>query len=339
MPYPKSTQMPVSMTRRDAVWLVAGSSLLAACNSSDTTPTADHRSGATPMKHAPIVLATWNHGKPATERALAELAAGRSALDAAERGVMVVESDCPDRSVGLQGWPDRDGIVTLDAAIMDDAGRSGAVACVRGVAHPIALARRVMDRTPHALLVGPGAEDFARSEGLHTGPRPLDPEQERAWREWLRERQYSPRANSENHDTIGMVVRDADGHMAASCTTSGLAWKMHGRVGDSPLVGAGLFVDAKAGAAVCTGLGEVVMRKLTSCIAVERMRSGASPSEACRDALLRLLESGPLEANVQVGLIVLARDGTHAAGALQPGFTYTVGEPGRVTLHEAAAVS
>ena len=153
------------------------------------------------MIDAPIVLATWNHGKPATERALAELTAGHSALDAAERGVMVVESECPDRSVGLQGWPDRDGIVTLDAAIMDDTGRSGAVACVRGVAHPIALARRVMDRTPHALLVGPGAEAFARSEGLHSGARPLDPEQERAWREWLRERQYIPRANSENHDT------------------------------------------------------------------------------------------------------------------------------------------
>jgi N4-(beta-N-acetylglucosaminyl)-L-asparaginase len=330
---------PSSMTRRDAVRLVAGSSLLAACNGPQPAPTTAHDSGATPMTDAPIVLATWNHGKPATERALAELAAGQSALDAAERGVMVVESDCPDRSVGLQGWPDRDGIVTLDAAIMDDAGRSGAVACVRGVAHPIALARRVMDRTPHALLVGPGAEDFARTEGLHTGSRPLDPVQERAWREWLRERRYSPRANSENHDTIGMVVRDANGRMAASCTTSGLAWKMHGRVGDSPLVGAGLFVDPKAGAAVCTGLGEVVMRKLTSCIAVERLRAGVHPAEACREALRRLVESGPLAANVQVGLIVLARDGTHAAGALQPGFTYALGTTGGVTLQEAPAIA
>jgi len=291
------------------------------------------------MIDTPIVLATWNHGKPATAQALAELAAGRSALDAAERGVMVVETDCPDRSVGLQGWPDRDGIVTLDAAIMDDAGRSGAVACVRRVAHPIALARRVMDRTPHALLVGPGAEAFARSEGLETDPRPLDPEQERAWREWLRLRQYSPRANAENHDTIGMVVRDANGRLAASCTTSGLAWKMHGRVGDAPLVGAGLFVDPKGGAAVCTGLGEVVMRKLTSCIAVERLRAGASPADACREALQRLIEAGPLAANVQVGLIVLGRDGAHAAGALQPGFTYAVGTAGSVTLHEATAIS
>ena len=327
------------MTRRDAVKLVAGSSLLAACNGPQTVPTTAHDSGAEPMTDAPIVLATWNHGKPATERALVELAAGQSALDAAERGVMVVESDCPDRSVGLQGWPDRDGIVTLDAAIMDDAGRSGAVACVRGVAHPIALARRVMDRTPHALLVGPGAEEFARSEGLHDRSRPLDAEQERAWREWLRERQYEPRANSENHDTIGMVVRDAKGRMAASCTTSGLAWKMHGRVGDSPLVGAGLFVDPKGGAAVCTGLGEVVMRKLTSCIAVEQLRAGAHPAEACREALLRLVESGPLAANVQVGLIVLARDGTHAAGALQPGFTYALGTTGGVTLQEAPAIA
>jgi len=331
--------MRASMTRRDAVRLVAGSTLLVGCTTPHHAPTAADLSGAMPMIDAPIVLATWNHGKPATERALAELAAGHSALDAAERGVMVVESECPDRSVGLQGWPDRDGIVTLDAAIMDDTGRSGAVACVRGVAHPIALARRVMDRTPHALLVGPGAEAFARSEGLHTGARPLDPEQERAWREWLRERQYSPRANSENHDTIGMVVRDAHGRMSASCTTSGLAWKMHGRVGDSPLVGAGLYVDPKAGAAVCTGLGEVVMRKLTSCIAVERLRSGASPTEACRDALHRLVEAGPLAANVQVGLIVLAKDGTHAAGALQPGFTYALGTAAGVTLHEAPAVA
>jgi len=290
------------------------------------------------MIDAPVVLSTWNHGKPAAERALSELAAGCSALDAAERGVMVVESECPDRSVGLSGWPDRDGIVTLDAAIMDDAGRSGAVACVRGVAHPIALARRVMDRTPHALLVGAGAEEFARTEGLFTGSRPLDPDQERAWREWLRERQYIPRANTENHDTIGMVVRDAKGRLAASCTTSGLAWKMHGRVGDSPLVGAGLFVDPQAGAAVCTGLGEVVMRKLTSCIAVERLRAGASPAEACREALQRLVESGPLAANVQVGLLVLARDGTHAAGALQPGFTYAVGTVGSVTLHATPAL-
>lgn len=291
------------------------------------------------MIDSPIVLATWNHGKPATERALGELAGGSSAIDAAERGVMVVEADCPDRSVGLQGWPDRDGIVTLDAAIMDDAGRSGAVACVRGVAHPIALARRVMDRTPHALLVGPGAEEFARGEGLFTGIRALDPVQDKAWRAWLEERRYRPRANSENHDTIGMVVRDAGGRLAASCTTSGLAWKMHGRVGDSPLVGAGLFVDPKAGAAVCTGLGEVVMRKLTSCIAVERLRAGASPDDACRDALSRLLEAGPLESNVQVGLIVLARDGRHAAGALQRGFTYALGRPGSVTLHDAAAIA
>ena len=291
------------------------------------------------MTDVPIVLATWNHGMPATERALAELTRGATAVDAAERGVMVVEADCPDRSVGLQGWPDRDGIVTLDAAIMDDTGRSGAVACVQGVAHPIALARRVMDRTPHALIVGPGAEDFARAEGLFTGTRPLDAVQDAAWKDWLRERQYRPRANSENHDTIGMLVRDATGRLAASCTTSGLAWKMHGRVGDSPLVGAGLFVDPKAGAAVCTGLGEVVMRKLTSCIAVERMRAGAPPAQACREALQRLIESGPLDANVQVGLIVLARDGTHAAGALQRGFTYALGTPAGVALHEAIAVA
>lgn len=216
------------------------------------------------MPASPIVLSTWNHGKPATEHALGELAGGATAVDAAERGVMVVEADCPDRSVGLQGWPDRDGIVTLDAAIMDDTGRSGAVACVRGVAHPIALARRVMDRTPHALLVGPGAEEFARTEGLFTGTRPLDGVQEAAWKEWLRERQYRPRANSENHDTIGMLVRDASGRLAASCTTSGLAWKMHGRVGEDQSIPLWMRSGWRRGAArMDVVLGFNAMQELT----------------------------------------------------------------------------
>ncbi len=290
------------------------------------------------MQSGSTIVATWNHGVPAAEFARRALAHGASAVDAAEGGVMMVEADCPDRSVGLRGWPDRDGVVTLDAAIMDDRGHSGAVACVRCVAHPIAVARRVMDRTPHALLVGEGAEAFARAEGFATPPNPLDDVQRRAWEEWCMTRQYAPRANTENHDTIGMIVRDAHGRLAASCTTSGLAWKMRGRVGDSPLVGAGLFVDPHAGAAVCTGLGEVVMRGLTSFLAVELMRQGATPDEACGQALARLSEHGALADGVQVGLLVVSARGDCAARSLLPGFSFALGNADGVTLRQAESL-
>ena len=197
----------------------------------------------------PLVISTWNHGLAANEEAMKTLKAGGSALDAAEKGVWIVEADPNNTSVGLGGFPDRDGIVTLDASIMDMSGKAGCVAFVQGVEHPISLARAVMEKTPHVLMVGHGAELFAESLGIKRLPNKLTPQTEKAWKEWLTEKNYKPIINIENHDTIGLLTLDQDGGMAGACTTSGLAWKMHGRVGDSPIIGAGLFVDGDVGAA------------------------------------------------------------------------------------------
>jgi isoaspartyl peptidase/L-asparaginase-like protein (Ntn-hydrolase superfamily) len=237
----------------------------------------------------------------------------------------VVELDCPDMTVGLGSRPDRDGTVTLDAAIMADDGRAGCVAFVRGVGHPISLARLVMEKTPHVLLVGAGAEKFARECGIDVASSTLTPEAERQWRAWLVERRYEPRINIENHDTISMLALDASGRMAAGSTTSGLAYKMHGRVGDSPIIGAGVFVDAPIGGAICTGLGETVLRTLGAHLAVEAMRAGASPQEACERAIARVIEKNGDPKAYQVGMLALDYRGRTGAYAVQQGFNYAFG--------------
>ncbi|MCE9620653.1 MAG: N(4)-(beta-N-acetylglucosaminyl)-L-asparaginase [Planctomycetes bacterium] len=291
----------------------------------------------------PVVLSTWNFGLAANARALSLLDSGGSALDAAESGVMVTEADVNEHTVGLAGYPDRDGFVTLDAAIMDERGRAGSVAFVRGVAHPISLARMVMERTPHVLLVGEGAEQFARSQGVEILPDALHPEARAAWQEWLKEKKYKPQANRENaprrpadanpsikggerdHDTIAMLVRDEQGRLAAACTTSGMSWKMHGRVGDSPIIGAGLYVDGEVGGAVCTGVGEIPMRSVAAFLIVERMRFGASAQEACQEAVARMIRNTPDAGNFQVGVLALSRSGGVGAYSIQSGFTYAMG--------------
>jgi N4-(beta-N-acetylglucosaminyl)-L-asparaginase len=296
----------------------------------------------------PIVLSTWRHGVPANEAAIATLKAGGSALDAAEAGVMVTERDPENLSVGLAGLPDRDGLVTLDAAIMDHDGRAGAVCFVQGVRHPIALARRVMERTPHVLLAGAGAERFAREEGFEIVANELSPAARERYEAWLVESRYAPVANIENesgsprtplrggpddHDTIGMVVLDAEGRLAASCTTSGLGFKMHGRVGDSPILGAGLYVDGEVGAATCTGLGETVLKTLASFLAVERMRAGDTPQQACEAAIARVIAKNPDPRRYQVGILAIDRNGACGAFAVQKGFDFA-----RSTLEETALV-
>jgi len=286
----------------------------------------------------PLVLSTWRHGLPANEAAIASLRAGGSALDAAEAGVMVTERDPENLSVGLAGLPDRDGIVTLDAAIMDHQGRAGAVCFVQGIRHPISLARRVMERTPHVLLAGAGAEQFAREQGFEVLANELSPTARARYEAWLVESRYEPVVNIENqpsrprpaatrggpedHDTIGMVVLDGAGRLAASCTTSGLGFKMHGRVGDSPIVGAGLYVDGEVGAATCTGLGETVLKTLASFLAVERMRSGDSPQQACEAAIARIVARNPNPETYQVGILAIDRRGRSGAFAVQQGFDY-----------------
>ena len=228
-------------------------------------------------------------------------------------------------TVGLGSRPDRDGRVTLDAAIMGCDGRAGCVAFVQGVAHPVSLARLVMERTPHVLLVGAGAEQFARECGVEVLPPSLTEQADREWRAWLRERKYEPRINIENHDTISMLALDGAGRMAAASTTSGLAYKMHGRVGDSPIIGAGIYVDSDAGGAICTGLGETVLRTLGAHLAVERMRAGASPQEACEAAIDRIIEKNPHPENYQVGMLALDFEGRTGAYAVQRGFTFARG--------------
>ena len=281
----------------------------------------------------PVVLSTWRHGLPANAGALETLASAGTALDAVEAGCRVVELDCPDMTVGLGSRPDRDGVVTLDAAIMSDDSRAGCVAFVRGVAHPISLARLVMEKTPHVLLVGAGAEQFARECGIEVARPTLTPESERQWKEWLVEKKYRPAVNIENHDTISMLALDAQGRMAAASTTSGLAYKMHGRVGDSPIIGAGIFVDAPIGGAICTGLGETVLRTLGAHLAVEAMRAGATPQEACERAIGRIIEKNGDPASFQVGMLALDYQGRVGAYAVQKGFNYALG----TTLVDAAS--
>jgi len=276
--------------------------------------------GPSPGK-GPIVLSTWKHGLMANTKAWQVLSAKGSVLDAVEQGVSVVESDLSNRSVGLGGHPDRDGSVTLDACIQDHNGKAGAVAFLQRFEHPISVARAIMDRTPHVMLVGKGAEQWA----LENGFEQLDveiPEVRQAWQEWLRTSTYKPIANIENHDTIGMIAMDSDGQLAGSCTTSGMAYKIHGRVGDSPIIGAGLFVDGEVGAACATGVGELMIRTSGSHTVVELMRQGRTPEEACREAVRRVAKHVPANEAMQVGFLALRADGLYAGRSLYAGFDY-----------------
>lgn len=296
----------------------------------------------------PIILSTWNHGLPANTKAMEVLGAGGSVLDAVEQGVAIVESDFTNRSVGLGGLPDRDGIVTLDACIQDHDGRAGAAAFIQEFEHPIRIARAIMERTPHVMLVGTGAEKWAIENGF-TRRKVEIPEVRQAWQEWLRTSEYKPGVNIENqpqarpqlqggsdqHDTIGMIAMDATGRMAGSCTTSGLAWKVHGRVGDSPVIGAGLFVDGDVGAACATGVGELILRTVGSHAVVERMRQGMEPEQACREAVLQILRKDPTLEGSQVGFLAIRKDGIAGAWGLYEGFNYALSTGGITTLVEA----
>ncbi|PTQ65397.1 asparaginase [Sphingomonas sp. PP-CE-3G-477] len=282
-----------------------------------------------------VVLSTWDFGAAANAAAFARLAKGGSLIDAVEAGAMVPEADPSNHSVGYSGYPDRDGHVTLDAVIMDDAGGVGAVAALENTVHAISVARRVMERTPHTFLVGEGATRFARDQGFPQRSL-LTPESEKAWRDWLKTAKYQPEANSENrvtrtpggaldHDTIGLLARTADGRMAGACTTSGMAFKMRGRVGDSPQVGSGLYVEAGVGGATSTGVGEEVTRVAGSARVVASMRGGASPQQACEEVVRHIAHlRGDAIRGVQVGFLALDTKGNVGAFCLLPGFTYAV---------------
>lgn len=271
----------------------------------------------------PIVIATWNHGKPANEAAWKILSANGSSLDAVEAGVMVAEADPEVRTVGYGGFPDREGKVTLDACIMDKDSNCGAVAFLEHIKHPVAVARKVMENTPHVLLVGGGALQFALKIGFEKEDM-LTSQSEKDWKDWLKSSKYKPVVNIENHDTIGMLALDNEGNLAGACTTSGAAYKMRGRVGDSPIIGAGLFVDNEVGAATATGLGEAVIKIAGSHLVVELMRQGKSPGDACKLAVERIIAKNKDVQNIQVGFIALNKNGEYAGFSIQEGFNYAV---------------
>ena len=281
----------------------------------------------------PLILSTWNHGMAANDKAWEVLATGSgSILDAVEAGVRVTEDDLSNLSVGLQGLPDREGIVTLDASIMKGDGSCGSVSFVRQVRHPITLARKVMEKTPHVMLSGEGARQFAIAEGMSMEEEVLSPAARKAYEKWKEKSEYKPIINIENHDTIGMIGVDEQGRMAGSCTTSGLAFKMHGRVGDSPIIGAGLYVDDEVGAATATGLGESIIRICGSFLIVELMRQGRSPQEACEEAIKRLISKNKNIKDIQAGFLAINKDGEYGAYAVHPGFNFALHHQGGKSL-------
>ncbi|WP_294259041.1 N(4)-(beta-N-acetylglucosaminyl)-L-asparaginase [uncultured Sphingomonas sp.] len=278
-----------------------------------------------------LIVSTWDFGAAANAAAYAQWKKTGSLIDAVEAGGWVPEADAKNHSVGLGGYPDRDGHVTLDAIIMDDRGNVGAVAALEDILHPVSVARRVMEKTPHTFLVGEGARQFALEQGFPK-TRLLTPEAEAAWRDWLKTAQYKPVANIENqrgsaldHDTIGIVACDANGRLAGACTTSGMAFKLRGRVGDSPQAGCGLMVEPDVGAATSTGVGEEVTRIAGSARVVSSMRAGMDPMAACREAVLHIAKlRGDAVKDAQVAFLAIDRHGRVGAYALQPGFTYAV---------------
>jgi N4-(beta-N-acetylglucosaminyl)-L-asparaginase len=273
----------------------------------------------------PLLLSTWNHGLPANKKAWEVLHQTGNILDAVEEGVKITEADLSSRSVGLNGYPDREGIVTLDASIMNQDGDCGSVCFVRQIKHPITLARRVMENTPHVMLAGEGAQQFAISEGFNLEPEELHPDAARDFEAWKDSSEYKPIINIENHDTIGMVGIDADGNLSGSCTTSGLAYKMHGRVGDSPIIGAGLYVDNEVGAVTATGLGESIIKICGSFLAVELMRQGRTPQEACEEVVRRLIKKNSSQIDdIQAAFIAVNKEGEYGAYAVQPEFNFAV---------------
>jgi isoaspartyl peptidase/L-asparaginase-like protein (Ntn-hydrolase superfamily) len=270
----------------------------------------------------PIVISTWDFGLAANVEAWKILSAGGRSLDAVEAGAKVPEADPAINTVGYGGLPDRDGHVTLDACIMDESGHCGSVAFLEHIVHAVSVARAVMEKTPHVMLTGDGALQFALANGFEK-KNLLTPASEKAWKEWQKKAEYKPVINIENHDTIGILALDAKGNLSGACTTSGLAYKMHGRVGDSPIIGAGLYVDNEVGAATSTGMGEEVIRVVGCHLVVELMRQGKSPEEACRLAVDRILEKNPEKAKeIQVGFLALNNQGEYGAYCLQKGFTF-----------------
>ena len=274
---------------------------------------------------APLIVSTWPFGRASNDAALKVLSAGGSLLDAVEQGIWVTESDVSNHSVGLSGTPNAAGVVQLDACIMDGVGhRAGSVAGIEGIRHPISAARRVMDKTKHVMLVGEGARMFALEEGLES----TEPNSRELYEKWSRQRPKPAKAKPDNHDTIALLILGADGNLAGGCSTSGLGGKLPGRVGDSPIIGSGLYVDNEIGAAGAAGVGENVMRYCASFMIVELMRGGAHPGEACLEAIRRIARIDPKKiADLSINFIALDKRGRFGAAGTDHGFAYSVTTP------------
>jgi N4-(beta-N-acetylglucosaminyl)-L-asparaginase len=326
-------------------WTAASAALLSLGKKSFASETSRIAVSKNAVK--PIVISTWNFGIQANAAAWKVLQAGGRALDAVETGTRVPEADPTIQTIGLGGLPDRDGHVTLDACVMDEKGNAGSVGCLENIVHAVSVARLVMEKTPHVMLVGEGAFQFALSQGFKK-ENLLTPASEKAWKEWLKTSHYEPQMNIENktsgdtnvssafsplrlpgnqynHDTIGMLAIDMNGDLSGACTTSGLAYKMHGRVGDSPIIGDGLFVDNEVGGATSTGVGEANMRICGTHTVVEMMRLGHSPEEACKIAVERVVKMDYNYAkSIQLGFLAINKQGEVGAYCLQPGFNFAV---------------
>lgn len=288
------------------------------------------------MQKRAVVISTWDSGLAVNKIAQKALSEGDLAIDAVEKAGIFIENEI-SCCVGLGGNPDRDGRVTLDACIMDHLFNCGSVSFVERIKNPVSLARRVMDKTPHVMLAGAGAVQFALSEGFSLESGELSADAKEAYEKWKKTSKYEPVINIENimpkklpdgslnHDTMGTICRDKDNRLAGMCTTSGMAFKMHGRIGDSPIIGSGLFVDGKIGAATASGQGEEVLRVCGTHAVVELLKAGKKPKDACRKVIERIVEINPEKAkNFQVGFIALTKNGQWGAYSVQPGFSYAV---------------
>ncbi len=294
-------------------------------------------SSAHRLTSSPVVISTWNHGIAANKAAWEVLSKGGKALDAVETGVRVTEEDVTNRSVGIGGMPDRSGHVTLDACIMDENSNCGAVGCLEGIEHPISVARSIMERTQHVMLVGEGAKQYALEQGFQKIKTPL-PEVKAEYKKWKKENKdlfKRPEINHENHDTIGMLALDANGNLSGACTTSGWAFKLPGRLGDSPIIGAGLFVDNEVGAACATGLGEAIIRIAGSHTVVELMRQGYTPQKACELAVERIISKHKDLTNLQCCFLALDKNGNVGAYSVYNGFNYAYTSADKEALVDA----
>jgi N4-(beta-N-acetylglucosaminyl)-L-asparaginase len=272
------------------------------------------------------MISTWSHGQPANQAGWKKLEAGGSSLDAVEEGARQTESDVTNRSVGIGGMPDREGHVTLDACIMDWESNCGSVGCLEGIAHPISVAKHIMQNTPHVMLVGAGAKQYALKHQFETIKTPL-PEVKKEWEKWKKEQAEiakKPEINHENHDTIGLLAIDTFGRISGACTTSGWAYKLPGRLGDSPIIGSGLFVDQEVGGAVATGLGESIIRIAGAHTVVELMRQGKSPEQACKETVERLIRKHKDMSGLQCAFIAINTKGEVGGFSVYNGFNYAL---------------